>query len=121
MSTRILARLATVAIGIWLQFASAVLSYGTPASSVDRLLGPVAAGLAFVSMWAVVHMLRWATIPVGALLVVAPALGYPVAAAVSSMVSGIAIVALAFAGGEPEGAFGGGWRVIWQGRRQPTS
>lgn len=118
MSTRILARLATVAIGIWLEFAPAVLSYDTPAADVDRLLGPVAASLAFVSMWAVVHMLRWSTIPVGILLVVAPVLGYPVVAAVSSILSGLAIVGLAFVGGEPEGAFGGGWRVIWEGRRQ---
>lgn len=118
MSPRIIARLATVAVGIWLEASSAVLSYGGPAADVDRILGPVAGGLAFVAIWAIAHPLRWATVPVGALLVVAPALGYPAAAAVSSVLSGLAIVALAFVGGDPDGAFGGGWSVLWSGRRR---
>lgn len=117
MNARVLARIGTVAVGIWLEVAPAVLSYGTPAADVDRLLGPVAAGLAFVAIWPVVHMLRWATVPVGALLVAAPLLGYPAEAAVSSIASGIAIVALAFVGGVPEDSFGGGWRVVWKGRQ----
>lgn len=118
MSLRILARLAIVVIGIWLEAASAVLSYGGTAADVDRMLGPAAAGLAFVSCWAVVDMVRWATVPVGVLLVLAPLLGYPAEAAVSSIVSGVAIVALAFVGGAPEGEFGGGWSVLWRGRRR---
>lgn len=118
MTPRVMARIATVVIGIWLEAAPAVLSYGTPASDVDRLLGPIAGGVAFVAIWPVVHMLRWATVPVGVLLVVAPVLGYPAEAAVSSIASGLAITALAFVGSAPEKNFGGGWRVIWRGRQR---
>lgn len=121
MSPRILARIATVAVGIWLEAAPAVLAYDTPAANVDRILGPVAGGLAFVAIWAVAHPLRWATVPVGALLVVAPVLGYPADAAISSVLSGLAIIALAFVGGDPDGDFGGGWRAIWTGRDRRTA
>lgn len=121
MSTRILARVGAVFVGIWLEAAPAVLSYGTPAANIDRTLGPVAGGIAFVAIWAVAHPIRWATVPVGALLVLAPLLGYPADAATSSIASGAAIIGLAFAGGDPEGSYGGGWRVLWSGRRSPRA
>lgn len=121
MSSRVLARIGTVLVGIWLEAAPAVLSYGGTAADVDRLLGPIAGSLAFVAIWSVVHMLRWSTVPVGVLLVLAPVLGYPAEAAVSSIVSGLAIIALAFVGGTPDQSFGGGWPAIWRGReRRPA-
>lgn len=118
MSPRMLSRVGAVAVGIWLEAASAVLGYGPPAADVDRVLGPVAGGIAFVAIWAIAHPIRWATVPVGALLVVAPVLGYPLDAAVSSVASGLAIIGLAFVGGDPRGDHGGGWQVLWKGRRR---
>lgn len=120
MSSRMLARIAVILVGIWLEAASAVLGYGTPAADIDRVLGPVAGGIAFVAIWAVAHPIRWATVPVGALLVLAPVLGYPLEAAISSIVSGLVIIALAFVGGDPDASFGGGWQAIWKGRRRTT-
>lgn len=120
MSPRMLARIGAVVVGIWLEASSAVLEYGTPAANVDRILGPVAGGIAFVAIWAIAHPIRWATVPVGALLVLAPVLGYPADAAVSSIASGLAIIALAFVGGDPSGDYGGGWQVLWKGRRRTT-
>lgn len=117
-STRILARSGAVAVGVWLEAASAVLGYGSPAAHVDRVLGPVAGGIAFVAIWAIAHPIRWGTVPVGALLVLAPVLGYPLDAAISSILSGAAIVGLAFVGGDPDGDYGGGWQVLWNGRRR---
>lgn len=117
---RILARIGTVLVGIWLEAAPAVLGYDTPAADVDRLLGPVAGGIAFVAIWAIAHPIRWATVPVGALLVLAPVLGYPLEAAVSSVLSGLVIIALAFVGDDPGGSYGGGWKAIWKGRRRTT-
>ena len=118
MSARVLARTGAVVVGIWLEAASAVLGYGTPAANVDRVLGPVAGGIAFVAIWAIAHPIRWATVPAGALLVLAPVLGYPLDAAVSSIASGLAIIALAFVGGDPRGDYGGGWQALWRGRRR---
>lgn len=114
-----LARIAVVAIGIWLMVAPAALGYADEtANDVDRLLGPIAGALAFVAIWPFIRMVRWATVPVGAALVLAPLLGYPTDAAVNSILCGVAIIALAFVDGEPEGAFGGGWSVLKHGRRR---
>ena len=118
-SPRVIARIAVVAIGVWLEAAPAVLAYGSPAADVDRVLGPIAAGVAFVAIWPVVDPVRWATVPVGVLLTVAPLLGYPADAAVSSTSSGIAIIALAFVGGTPDQRFGGGWRAVAQSPALP--
>ncbi|MFP5322616.1 MAG: hypothetical protein ACLGIC_12335 [Acidimicrobiia bacterium] len=114
-----LARIAAVAVGIWLMAAPAVLGYADQrAADVDRILGPVAGGLAFVAIWPFLRMVRWATVPVGIALVAAPLLGYPTDATVNSIACGLAIIGLAFVEGEPEGAFGGGWSVLWKGRRR---
>ena len=118
MNRRRLARIATVVIGIWLMAAPAVLGFGGTAEDAHRLLGPVAGGLAFVAVWPFLDQVKWATVPVGALLVLAPVLGYPADAAASSVLSGLTIIGLALTGGPPEGNFGGGWRVVWQGRER---
>lgn len=111
------ARSATVAIGVWLMFAPAVLDYTDIGADVHRLLGPIAGGTAFVAIARSIRMLRWATVPVGVLLVLAPVLGLPIEATVNSIVSGIAIVLLGLFPRPEEGnEFGGGWRVLWQGR-----
>lgn len=121
MSSRTAARLASVAVGIWLMAAPAVLGFGGAAADAHRLLGPVGASSAFVAIWPFVDTVKWLTVPVGGLLVLAPLLGFPAAAAVSSVVSGLAFIALAWAGGAPPDEYGGGWRVVWEGRgRRPT-
>lgn len=121
ITSRRVARLATVAIGIWLMAAPAVLSFGGTAENAHRLLGPIAGSLAFVAVWPFVDQVKWATVPVGALLAVSPVLGFPAPATVNAIGCGLAIVALAFTGGRPEGNFGGGWRVLWQGRVRRTA
>lgn len=120
---RVLSRLAATAIGVWLIAAPAVLGYASEtAGDVHRLLGPVAGGAAFIAVWEVVHAVRWVTVPVGVLLVVWPVVGFPAEAAVNSVVSGLAVAALAFAGGPPEGRYGGGWGAVWEDRpRRPAS
>ena len=118
ITPRRLARIATVVLGIWLMAAPAVFGFDGTGENAHRLLGPVAGGLAFVAIWPFVDHVKWATVPVGALLALSPILGFPAVATVNAIVCGVAIVVLAFAGGRPEGHFGGGWRVIWQGRRR---
>lgn len=104
------ARVASIAVGIWLMAAPAVLAYGDPAATNDRIFGPTAAAFAVIAMSQVVRALRWANLPIGAWLVVAPFLiGYETTAAVSSMASGIALAALAAVRGQVSDSFGGGW------------
>jgi hypothetical protein len=82
----LVARVVAVAAGIWLMAAPAVLGYtDTTAADNDRIVGPIAGALAFVACWQVVSALRWATVPLGAWLVLAP---------------------------DVRDQFGGGWRTV---------
>ena len=124
MRTDVLARLAAVVAGIWLMAAPAVLGYGGTAADNDRIIGPIAGAFAFVACWEILMAMRWATVPFGVWLLVAPfVLGYDdTAAMISSVASGLVIVATAPVGGDVREQFDGGWRSVrpraWQ---QPAS
>jgi SPW repeat len=108
-----IARFVAMVAGIWLMFAPAVLGYGDPAASNDRIFGPIGAAFAFVAVWEVVRPLRWATLPVGLWLILAPfVLGYSSAASVSTVVAGLAMVVTAPLGGKTRQMYGGGWRTL---------
>lgn len=107
------ARLLAVAAGLWLMAAPAVLGYGTPAATSDRIAGPIGAAFAFVALWAITRALRWVQVPVGAWLVLAPlVLGYPADAAASSVISGLVLLGTAFVGHSAADQFGGGWASL---------
>lgn len=114
MRSDLAARIVAVGVGVWLMFASAVFDYGDPAMSNERIIGPIAGAFAFVACWEVLMAMRWATLPFGVWLVVAPAvLGYDsVAAWVSSIASGALVVGTAFVGEDVSDRFGGGWRSV---------
>jgi hypothetical protein len=110
-------RLATVAVGVWLMAAPAVLGYaGAPATS-DRVAGPVVAAVGIVAASAITRGLRWANLVPGLWLLAGPALlGFPAPALVSSAVAGLLILAFVPGSpGDPE-RFGGGWRSLFHGR-----
>lgn len=96
--------------GVWLMFAPAVLDDAGVAENNDRTFGPIGASFAFVALWEVLRPLRWATLPVGVWLVVAPlVLTYDDAGAiVSSVAAGIVLAVSAFFGGDVDAAFGEG-------------
>lgn len=111
-----IARVVAVVVGVWLMAAPAVLGYGDPAASSDRIAGPIGGGIAFVALWKVVRPLRWGVLPVGAWLVVAPAvLGYDdLTAWANSIACGLVLAcSVRFGRVSPE-EFGGGWRTIWR-------
>ncbi len=103
------ARLVAVATGVWLMFSPAAFDYvDTVPEASDRIAGPVAAALSFVAVWGVARALRWATLPIGLYLIVAPwLLGFPTDAAVSNLAAGTAF----FRGGVSE-RYGGGWMSL---------
>lgn len=112
-----LARLAAAALGVWLMAAPAVLgTVGTPAAIGDRIAGPLIAALAIVAHWAVTRPLRRVNIVLGLWLVVSPAvLGTPGRGAVSDVVTGALVAALALVRDPAHERFGGGWRALWRG------
>ena len=119
------ARWVSVALGVWLMAAPAVLDYAGQASATHRLVGPVVASFAFVAVWSHVRGLRWANVPLGSVLLVAPwPLGFGEVATVNSLIVGLALIALAPVRGPIRGRFGGGWAYLWEReareRREPT-
>jgi len=109
-------RIASVAAGVWLMAAPAVLGYGDPARTADRIVGPLTAAVAFVAIWEVMRGLRWGTLPFGVWLVGAPwILGYGDRASANSVLAGLVLVALAFIGGRTRQRFGGGWSALFAG------
>lgn len=110
------ARLLNTALGIWLMVAPAVLGYGDPAQTVDRIVGPVAASFAIIAIWEVTRPLRHANLVLGVWLLLAPwVLGYPSTPTVNSMVVGAALIALSRVRGKVEDRYGGGWSRVWRG------
>lgn len=108
------ARLVAVATGVWLMFSPAAFDYvDTVPGASDRIAGPVAAALSFVAIWSVARALRWATLPIGLYLIMAPwLLGFPTDAAVSNLAAGVIFVVTAFVRGGVAERYGGGWMSL---------
>lgn len=107
-------RLVAVATGVWLMFSPAAFNYvDTVPEASDRIPGPVAAALSFVAIWGVARALRWATLPIGLYLIVAPwMLGFPADAAVNNLAAGVILVVAAFIRGGVSERYGGGWMSL---------
>lgn len=104
----------SAAIGLWLMAAPAVLGYGDPAATSDRIAGPVAATFGIIAIWDVVRPMLRLNLPFGAWLVLAPwALGFGLAATVNSLACGVLLAALSLVPMETSGRYGGGWSSLW--------
>ncbi len=111
------ARIAVVIIGIWLMAAPAVLGYGQPASTNDRIFGPTAAAVAIIAISEVTRPLRRVNLVMGLWLLIAPfVLGYEAPSLINSIAAGAGITALSFLKGKVKQSFGGGWRSLLSSR-----
>lgn len=109
------AQVLNAGLGLWLMVAPAVLDYGAPAETNDRIIGPVIATFAVVAWWEATRSMRWWNLPLGGWLLVAPwLLGYAMAPTINSLVVGLLVSGLAFVQGTVEGRYGGGWSALWQ-------
>ena len=109
------AQVVNALLGVWLLAAPAVLGYGDPARTNDRIVGPLAASLAAIAVWEVTRPLRWANLAFGLWLLAAPwLLNYETTATVNSTLTGVLFAALSLVRGtyRPE-RFGGGWAALW--------
>lgn len=116
----LVARGVGVLAGIWLIAAPAVIGYSGAAANNDRIVGPIAAALAFVAAWPIAAALRWPTVPCGLWLIVSAIVigsAEPLAT-VSTIAAGLVITAAGFVGSDERHRFDGGWRTVrpraWQ-------
>ena len=106
-------QVANAALGIWLMAAPAVLDYGPPAASVDRILGPTVAAVALIAASEVMRGFRLLNVAIGLALLVMPwLLGYETPALANSIAIGAAIILLAIPRGRIKHQIGGGWRSL---------
>lgn len=108
-------RIVNAVLGIWLMAAPAVLRYGPPASTNDRIVGPIVASLAIIAIWEPTRPLRWINVLLGAWLLLAPwILGYEGSAeTMNSLFAGFLIVGFALIRGRIKERYGGGWSYLW--------
>ena len=107
------ARRVSALLGMWLMAAPDILVYDGAAATMDRIVGPLAVSFAVVSIWQVVHGLRWLNLLLGAWLIVAPwLLGYGNEPLLNSLVAGVLLIALSFVRGRAEQRLGGGWSSL---------
>jgi hypothetical protein len=112
-----IAQLLAVGVGLWLMAAPAVLDYGEPASTVDRVVGPLAATVAGVAVTQAMRSVRFWNVPVGLVLLGAPLLlGYEGRAALNSFLAGLALLLLARVRGRLTRRFAGGWSSLLRPR-----
>ena len=106
-------QLITAGLGIWLMLAPAVVDYGALSASHARILGPIIAAIGWVSVSEVTRGLRWLNLPCGiSLLILATRPGYPPPALINSVVLGLTVSVLVFAGGSRRSSMGGGWAAL---------
>lgn len=110
------AQIINAALGLWLMAAPAVLAYGPPAQTNDRIFGPVIATFAVVAWWEATHSVRLWNIPLGAWLLLAPwVLGYDATVAVlNSLAVGLLVIAFSLVRGSVKKRYGGGWSALWR-------
>lgn len=115
------AQFVNAVLGIWLMAAPAVLGYGSPAQTNDRIIGPVVATFAVVAWWEATRPVRRFNIPLGLWMLIAPwVLGYSEASViVNSLAAGVLITGLSFVRGRVEGRYGGGWSALWRSAPSP--
>jgi hypothetical protein len=109
------AQLMSVVLGIWLMAAPAVLGYGGPAATADRIVGPLVASFAAIAVWEATRAVRWANLVLAMWLLLAPlVLGYGARPAVNSLTTAVLLCALAVVRGRARHCFGGGWSALWR-------
>ncbi len=89
------------------------LEYGGVAATSSWIAGPLAASLGFLAAFEVTRGLRFAELPLGLWLLVAPfPLAFPTDALLVSLVTGALLAGSAFVAGARTNRYGGGWRAL---------
>ncbi len=117
-----IAQLLAVATGLWLMAAPAVIGYGAPAATIDRLLGPLAATIGAVAVCQSMRIVRLWNLPLGVALLAAPLLlVYPAPAALNDFFCGCMLIVCSRIQGRLTHRFGGGWASLLHASRERRS
>jgi hypothetical protein len=102
--------------------APAVLGYSGAAATNDRIVGPLVASIAIVTVWEVLRPMRRLNTAFGAWLILAPwLLGFPLPATLNSLLAGVSLIALSLIRGKRKQCYGGGWSALWKASGDPEA
>jgi hypothetical protein len=99
-------------LGFWLMLAPAVLRYGAPMATSDRIVGPLIASVALVSAWEATRAARWANIPLAVWVFVSPMVLGRAEGALHHLLVALAVGLLSAARSPLRHSFGGGWKSL---------
>jgi hypothetical protein len=106
-------RLVTVALGVWLMAAPAVLHSERAAATGEDLIGPILVGVSCASASPVLRELRWLALPAAGWLVAGSWLpGADAATIANDIVVSLAVAALTFVRARGQRRYGDGWRAV---------
>ena len=110
------AQVINTVLGVWLMVAPAVLGHaGEPLGKFDRGIGPAVAAVSFVAVAQISRSVRWLTVPLAAVLVIAPwFLDAPTASKLNSVAVAVAMLVLAPIGRPDQRRYGNGWSTLWR-------
>jgi SPW repeat len=116
----VVARLCTVALGMWLMAAPAVLDLGAAETASMHVAGPPVVALAVAACAPALDALRWLLIPLAGWLIISPwFLDGSTAAVTVSVIVGALVPPFARIGHGDAGGRGGGWRAVGPLLRRP--
>lgn len=110
------AQIISLLLGVWLLIAPDALGYGDPARTVERAIAPVVIVVAAVALRQVTRPVRRLNALTGLALLLAPwVFAYAsIPAIVNSILAGMALLGLAFAGNGAQDEWNGGWSSLWE-------
>jgi hypothetical protein len=109
-------QLSMMVVGIWVTAAPGVFDFEKSIATNGHVVGPLIATFGIVAAAEATRNVRWASLPFGAWLLVAPwILGYDnVTAMISDLIAGAATVLLCYVRPRRDYTFGGGWPAFWK-------
>jgi hypothetical protein len=108
-------------LGLWLMLAPAVLGYGAPLATSDRIVGPLIASAALVAAWEATRAVRWANVALAVWVFVSPVVLGRAEGALHHLVVALAVGILSVAWSRSRHSFGGGWTPLFSAwRRNPS-
>ena len=110
------AQLTTIALGIWLMAAPAVMEYSGAARLNHQIVGPIIATFAWIAAAECTNGLRRANLPLGVWLMISPLViaHDGVTVSMNAVMCGVAVAALSSIRRSIRTRLGGGWRVLWR-------
>jgi hypothetical protein len=109
------AQIASVMLALWLIVSPDVLSFGDPARTATRIIGPLALLVAILAIRDVTRPARWANLATGVALLFVPwLLRYGAWTPIlNSLIAGVLLIGFAQVHGKTRHAAGGGWSALF--------